>query len=461
MVEMVAGITLLVIASRLMNGVGALEPAADPANPETSSNKNEEVSPIKGTTEAPSKEYEYLPDPYNPEITIKKEKNLSTVKTTTTEANKEIEELTPVKDSELVFAFVIHQHGQVTPPRDTLQRFGMLNKELKSLMDQLGYDQITDAGLETAFYTGDFILRRYRALLEPKYNDVDLYVRSVDTARSKMSVLAAMTAVFPANANDTWSQDINWVPVPYSTVPLEKDRLLGMFGNCQRLVNTFTEKSKQSAYTRLYKYRNGLLKLGKALGIKDVKQIPFSAIIDTWIIINGLEGTGYNISKEWMDIYSELSPTATDEAWIYLFEDIDTANILSSNLIKEFIQYADMFIKGESTPRLRVYSADALNIYSIQKYTIGVSEGRPKFGSIYSLELRYRARDDKYIIVPIFVDDPYVGEFKYLHIRECRYYGCEYPAFKMIEEYKSLEQKKLDQKCSTDQLNPYLDYSRL
>lgn len=70
---------------------------------------------------------------------------------------------------------------------------------------------------------GKFIRRRYDLLLSPKYNTSEIYIRSTDSTRAKMSVLLAMAAVYPAVDSNWSSEDINWDPVPYTTVSAKYD----------------------------------------------------------------------------------------------------------------------------------------------------------------------------------------------------------------------------------------------
>lgn len=77
-------------------------------------------------------------------------------------------------------------------------------------------------GIRRAYKLGQYIRERYASLLSPQYNRSDIYIRSTDSSRTKMSVLTAMAAVYPAYEG-SWSEEINWVPVPYTTVPARYD----------------------------------------------------------------------------------------------------------------------------------------------------------------------------------------------------------------------------------------------
>lgn len=43
-----------------------------------------------------------------------------------------------------------------------------------------------------------------------------------------MTVLAAMAAVYPAG-EDNWSNEVNWTPVPYTTIPVRDDHVSQYF----------------------------------------------------------------------------------------------------------------------------------------------------------------------------------------------------------------------------------------
>ncbi|KAH9644317.1 hypothetical protein HF086_000054 [Spodoptera exigua] len=78
------------------------------------------------------------------------------------------------------------------------------------------------AGKRRSYQLGQFIRRRYDELLSPTFNKSEIYVRSTDSTRAKMTVLTALAAVYPA-PTDNWSDKINWTPIPYTTVIAGED----------------------------------------------------------------------------------------------------------------------------------------------------------------------------------------------------------------------------------------------
>ncbi|KAH9644318.1 hypothetical protein HF086_000055 [Spodoptera exigua] len=126
-----------------------------------------------------------------------------------------------VDDTELLLTFLIHRHGDRTPIESFLA-MSTHAEELEEASAKYGYGQLTDVGKRRAYQLGQFIRRRYDELLSPNFNKSEIYIRSTESTRAKMTVLTALAAVYPA-PEDNWSQDVNWTPVPYTTVPAKYD----------------------------------------------------------------------------------------------------------------------------------------------------------------------------------------------------------------------------------------------
>lgn len=79
------------------------------------------------------------------------------------------------------------------------------------------------AGKKTAYALGQAIRARYNELLAPQYNRSEVYVRSTDSTRTKMTVLTALAYIYRPVARDGWNPVLDWEPVPYTTVPTKYD----------------------------------------------------------------------------------------------------------------------------------------------------------------------------------------------------------------------------------------------
>ncbi|CAG4976599.1 unnamed protein product [Parnassius apollo] len=147
---------------------------------------------------------------------------------------------TITEGTELVLTFLIHRHGDRTPLKSTME-LSDDQDALEELTRPYGYGQLTNVGKRRSFEMGKFIRHRYNDLISPHYNSSELYLRSTDSTRAKMTALIAMAAMYPAKGQE-WMEDINWVPVPYTTLPAKYDYNLAVI-NCPTLYMTFKNAS--------------------------------------------------------------------------------------------------------------------------------------------------------------------------------------------------------------------------
>ncbi|CAH2055611.1 unnamed protein product, partial [Iphiclides podalirius] len=175
--------------------------------------------------------------------------------------------------TELKLAFLVHRHGDRTPVESSI-KYSDNQEELEDLTKPYGYGQLTNKTVyfptpkhqpntdtkigrkRRSYDMGKFIRERYDELLSKEYNSSELYLRSTDSTRAKMTALASMAAVFPPDG-DNWSKDINWVPVPYTTLPAKYDYNLAIF-NCPVLADAYKSRmasnsSQMDPYRHLFR----------------------------------------------------------------------------------------------------------------------------------------------------------------------------------------------------------------
>ncbi|XP_026333720.1 prostatic acid phosphatase-like isoform X2 [Hyposmocoma kahamanoa] len=286
-----------------------------------------------------------------------------------------------IRNTELEFAFLTHRHGDRTPVPSGLPV--AMSEKMLDLITPWGYGQLTDAGKRTGYKTGEFIRRRYGELLSPKYNNSEIYIRSTDSKRTQMTVLTAMAAVYPATVNN-WSENINWDPVPYTTVPAKYD-FNTAFVNCPKLTS-YSNAAFVQPSPRMDKYSGVLAKVSDALGF-DFTKVPnlAYAIYDLLVSERNL---GFDIGKELTELMPELR-LAANEAMDVIYGNDDYIALQAGVLLNEFFKYAKQITNGTNAQRVRVYSAHDINVYSLESVSqVKHRQGVPEFGSVFSLELR-------------------------------------------------------------------------
>ncbi|KAJ2941076.1 hypothetical protein O0L34_g10307 [Tuta absoluta] len=118
-------------------------------------------------------------------------------------------------------------------------------------------------------------------------------------------------------------------------------------------------------------------------------------------------------------------------------------------LLNEFFLKADQIIKGEATQSVRVYSAHDLNVWTLQAATRVTPQGRPLYGSLYSLELRRSKATGEYFVLPVYLSDPKEGTESYLRVNGCGNVLCNYEQFRNITAIHQIDEQTLKEKCSS------------
>ncbi|XP_026333701.1 prostatic acid phosphatase-like [Hyposmocoma kahamanoa] len=277
----------------------------------------------------------------------------------------------------------------------------------------LSAGKICYAGKRTGYNVGRFIRRRYNQLLSPKYNKSEIYIRSTDSTRAKMTVLTAMSAVYPATF-DTWSENINWDPVPYTTVPVQYDFNLASL-NCPNFMSWYYSAIFQNSQ-RMNQYADVIAEVSEATG-SDFTQTPILTMALYDILVSG-QHLGYDIGPDLTKLMPALE-MAANEAIDIIWGDDNYIALQAGVLLNEFFTYANQIIYGTDTQRVRVYSAHDFNVYSLEAVSqVTPRQGAPKYGSVFSLELRRVVETGEYVVLPVYLPSPYETEI-YLPVKGC------------------------------------------
>lgn len=108
------------------------------------------------------------------------------------------------------------------------------------------------------------------------------------------------------------------------------------------------------------------------------------------------------------------------------FKSTTTILVLFSGvLLNEFFTYASVITSGEHTPRVRIYSAHDINVFSFMAATqITPRQGVPKYSSAFSLELRRVTETGKYVVLVCICISVRLRQIFFLKILLTTVIGC-------------------------------------
>lgn len=332
-----------------------------------------------------------------------------------------------VDGTELLLTFLIHRHGDRTP----IESFLALSTHAEELEDasaKYGYGQLTDVGKRRAYQLGEFIRRRYDGLLSPNFNKSEIFIRSTESTRAKMTVLTALSAIYPA-PEDNWSEDINWTPVPYTTVPAKYDFNLASL-NCPEFTAAFYASGTPATVPELDQYADVLAKWSSIVGY-NISAEPLMLAYSLNDLYVSQMSLGIPLDDDIAAIYPDIEKIAGIA--IKAMYDPEEVRALSGGvLLNQFFTVADQLIAGEDVQKVHIYSAHDVNVFALEAATKVVNtQGVPKYASAYALELRKVVETGDYVVVPTYLPTPSEDVITYLEIEECGQ-KCAYESFRSV-----------------------------
>ncbi|XP_028037724.1 prostatic acid phosphatase-like [Bombyx mandarina] len=342
--------------------------------------------------------------------------------------------------TELVSTFLVHRHGDRTPVEITLA-MSTDPAALEQAAAPYGFGQLTEFGKKTSYKVGEYIRSRYGALLSDRYNASEIFIRSTDSTRTKMTVLTAMAAVYPP-PEDNWSSEIHWTPVPYTTVPPKYDHNLANL-NCPEFISFYYDQFMKPS-EKMAPYRDFLARWSEILGF-DLVQMPALAYM-FYDVYTAQLGLGVPLDEATAQKFPEIE-AAAGAAIDVVFGDENYIALQAGVLLNEFLKAAAAVVGGESARRVHVYSAHDYNVYSLMAVSrISPRQGVPKYGSVFSLELRKVTATGKYVVLPVYLRSPY-EQIQYLQVEGCSALLCDLEEFQQLTSRYVLEEDEWRTKC--------------
>ncbi|CAH1981622.1 unnamed protein product [Acanthoscelides obtectus] len=90
----------------------------------------------------------------------------------------------------------------------------------------MGLGELTQFGIQRLYSLGQWLRKRYDALLSPIYHAGEIYVRSTDRDRALMSAYANLAGLYPPKGFQLWDSGVAWQPIPVHTVPRDIDDVI-------------------------------------------------------------------------------------------------------------------------------------------------------------------------------------------------------------------------------------------
>ncbi|VVC98827.1 venom acid phosphatase Acph-1-like [Leptidea sinapis] len=356
-------------------------------------------------------------------------------------------------DQELLLAFVVNRHGERTPDSDELS-LSQEPEKIKKLTYIEGLEGLTNTGKRRAFQIGKLIRHRYGpqgfGLLSSLYLQDEIYLRSTDKERTKMTAQMAMAALYPPETEQQWDEGLGkvWQPVPYTAVPLKED-YLRYYSNCRRFKDLMTIAKAESLNQEFKPYWD-LISLIKTTTGRDFSEDPllFETLFD---LFKSLVGLGLDIPAWAKPVLPKLGEAGRLAYRLY-FRSNEMVRLGGGVILNDFTQMAADIISGKPvTKRFHMYSGHDFNIGSLMEATKIVRHEQPvpEYGAIFGLEL-YRSRSTgEYSVLPIYVAKAGDTPVQELHFSDCDTSSsyCKFDKFRNNTKEYLLTEKQFYSSC--------------
>nr|QTY40898.1 venom polypeptide precursor [Doratifera vulnerans] len=326
-------------------------------------------------------------------------------------------------DQELLLAYVVNRHGERTPDVDELSLSDQKEK-LQEYIDVHGFEGLINIGKARVYKMGKFIRDRYGpegyGLLSKLYHHDDIYVRSTDKERTKMTAQIVMSAVYPPQAEQQWNDDLGklWQPVPYTAVPLSED-YLRYYSNCRRFKTLMKRAKETSAQEELAPFSDLENLLLEKTG-RNFTEEPtmYQTLYD---LFRSQEALGLGIPTWATSIWPRLAEAARLAYRLY-FRSAEMKKIGGGVILNDFVQDAINIISGKTVKqRFHMYSSHDFNIGSLLE--VCNVEGKkhivPHYAALFGLELYRSKTTGMYSVQPLYLSQAGGAEPKAFYFENC------------------------------------------
>uniref|UniRef100_A0A1B6G422 acid phosphatase n=1 Tax=Cuerna arida TaxID=1464854 RepID=A0A1B6G422_9HEMI len=283
----------------------------------------------------------------------------------------------------LVFANVLFRHGDRTPlnpyPNDPYKNVSFW---------PVGFGQLTNLGKEQEYELGQWLRRRYDALLTDMYSEDVVYVRSTDVDRTLMSAASNLAAIYPPKGSQKWNPKLNWQPIPIHTMPEHLDSVLSGKKPCpaydrelERVLKSPEIQALNERFADVYKVLNEYTGR-KATTLKDIEYVFNTLYIESL----------YNFTlPTWTkSVFPEPMLEASKFSFAMSTWTPKLARLKSGLLVQDMIGHLHKKSENKAKPNrnMWIYSAHDSTISSLLN-TLGVFDLQiPAYASAVLMELR-------------------------------------------------------------------------
>ncbi|CAG9099888.1 unnamed protein product [Plutella xylostella] len=307
-----------------------------------------------------------------------------------------------LNETDLWSVFAIFRHGDRTPDQEELDLFPDADIHDKDVFFPHGKKALTNKGKQRGFLVGRSLRERYDNFISSLYLPAEVTVRTTDYARTKMTALTAMAALFPPPPAQRWNPALDWQPVPYDTLPFDEDDLLYWY-NCPSYLQARDEvytrpevRAETAQYQDLFEY----LTRQTGTNISTTEDVFF---LDN--LFQTLNNVGIK-TPQWAQEVMPRIKQVTKLEYGYEFYTDELTRLATGVLMADIINSMHLAIAGDTEqPKLTLYSAHENNVAALLAAARVFTPHQPHYGSTFAIELRRNKNSGEFVVAAIYSPD--------------------------------------------------------
>ncbi|XP_051172509.1 venom acid phosphatase Acph-1-like isoform X2 [Leptopilina boulardi] len=245
---------------------------------------------------------------------------------------------------------------------------------------------MTNKGKLRSYKFGELLRLMYNEFLGTTYIEDEIYARSTNFERTKMTLQLVLAGLYPPNELQKWKNNLNWQPIPINYVPEGQDILLNRVYIC----NSSKEEHNKvlqlpEVKKKLKSYENLTQNLTQLTGINITTTRDIFTLYCDLICLKFMDFELPSWVNEYLDNSQFLEAALTRLEILNYNKRLQRIN--SGPLVQKIMKDMSDAVNNKKKEKIFLYSSHDINIYGLLAALNLVEPHAPEFSSAVIIEL--------------------------------------------------------------------------
>lgn len=278
------------------------------------------------------------------------------------------------------------------------------------------------------YYLGRWFRQRYSSFLSEQYKSDEIKIYSSDHDVCLLSAECNLAGLYRLNSNQEWLYGLPWDPIPVHTRPSEEDAAVALLAPCAKYDKLYEDVKNSSIFSNVAKHNKLIQFLSRKTGwdIHDIDYVRgLYQIFDIYKNYNSSYIPVWAEEINWNE-FSEIAGLA----WARETYTSELKRLRTGPFFENLFSHLDQVIAGKEAPKF-LMMASSIKALSAILNTMGVFDNQPvEFAATIIWELSKNSKGED--ILTMYYRKSENQEVKYLKLKGCASYACEYETVKQL-----------------------------